>query len=331
VAGTLRPSTGSVVRNGRLTAILELGAGFHPDFTGRQNLYFGGALIGIDEARIRSIEADIIAFAELESAIDRPLKTYSSGMAVRLAFALVTAVEPDVLIIDEALAVGDQHFQRKCLERIEAFRENGCAILFCSHSLYHIRQLCDVALWLDQGRVRSHGPTENVVAAYETHIRQLNAAERGEPSAPDSRPAPAQVAAPAPGRAALVGVEVAGLGVGDPPLLETPDLSVTVTAQMPHGEQPSLAVMLERADKVCVTAVGTHADKVLPVDLGEGRWRATVTFPNLPLYSGEYVISAYLFDRGGTLVYEEWLACKRFMVVFPTLEVGLVRLPHSWS
>lgn len=330
IAGTLQATTGTVTRSGRLTAILELGAGFHPDFTGRQNLYFGGALIGIGEDQMRRIEHEVIAFSELAAAIDRPVKTYSSGMTVRLAFALVTAVEPDVLIIDEALAVGDQHFQRKCVERIDSFRKNGCTILFCSHSLYHVRQLCDVALWLDGGRSRGFGSTEAVLAAYETHVRNLNAAEPTATAA-ESPSATSVPVAPAAELARLISVEVAGLGEGAPPILETPELSVTVTAHVPHDEQPNLAVMLERADKVCITAVGTHADGVSPVSQGGGVWRSTVTFPALPLYSGEYVVSAFLFDGTGTLVYEQWLDCQRFMVVFPTLEVGLVRLPHSWS
>jgi lipopolysaccharide transport system ATP-binding protein len=253
-------------------------------------------------------------------------------MAVRLAFALVTAVEPETLVIDEALAVGDQHFQRKCQERIETFRKNGCTILFCSHSLYHVRQLCDVALWIDKGCVRSLGPTENVLAAYETHVRDLNAADRestgieqvATPAAPSAPTAPSVLAH-------LVSVEIAGLGEGNPPLLESKDLAVTVTACTAHGEQPHLAVMIERSDKVCVTAVGTHVDGVAPTRIDDGLWRATVTFPDLPVYSGEYVITAFLFDTTGTLVYEQWSDCARFMVIFPTLEIGVVRLPHRWS
>lgn len=329
VAGTFRPSEGTLSTRGRLTAILELGAGFHPEFTGRQNLYFGGALIGIDEKQMQSVEEAIINFSELADAIDRPLKTYSSGMAVRLAFALVTAIEPDILIIDEALAVGDQHFQRKCLERIEAFRSNGCTILFCSHSLYHVRQLCDVVLWVDGGRMRGLGPTENVLAAYETHVRNLNAADHDISSVDMATGTPQ--AADQPHRARLLAVDVDGLGEGAPPVLESRDLAIRVTAELPDGERPSLAVMLERADRVCITAVGTHADGVVPNHLGDGRWQATVMFPGLPLYSGEYVVSAYLFDASGTLVYEEWRDCRRFMVVYPTLEVGLVRLSHTWS
>jgi lipopolysaccharide transport system ATP-binding protein len=329
IAGTLRPTTGSVSRAGRLTAILELGAGFHPEFTGRQNLYFGGALIGIPETQMRLLEAEIIAFAELESAIDRPVKTYSSGMAMRLAFALITAVEPEVLIIDEALAVGDQHFQRKCAERIEAFRNHGCTILFCSHSLFHVRQLCDLALWLDQGRMRALGTTETVLAAYETHVRNLNAGVR-EDVAPIGEAARPPAAERTGDVRKLVSVEVAGLGEGTPPLLTSRDLSVTITAFAPGNERPNVAMMLERADKVCVTSAGTDGD-FKPVSIGDGLWRATVTFHDLQLYSGEYLVSAFLFNPTGMVVYEQWLDCQRFMVVRETLEIGLVRLPHTWS
>ena len=117
------------------------------------------------------LEKKILDFSELGEAIDRPVKTYSSGMTIRLAFALVTAVEPDLLIIDEALAVGDQNFQKKCIRRIDEFRQNGCTILFCSHSLYHIRHLCNVALWLDNGGVKAFGGTESVLSSYEVHVR----------------------------------------------------------------------------------------------------------------------------------------------------------------
>ena len=132
ITGTLQPTTGRVARSGRITAILELGAGFHPDFTGRENLYFGGSLIGIAREEMARLEPRVLAFAEIGEAIDRPVKTYSSGMVVRLAFALVTAVEPDLPVIDEALAGGDQNFQRQCVGRIAAVRRNGWPIPFLS-------------------------------------------------------------------------------------------------------------------------------------------------------------------------------------------------------
>lgn len=332
IAGTLQPSAGQLTRVGRVTAILELGAGFHPEFTGRENLYFGGSLIGFTQAQMAQLEPSIIEFSELGEAIDRPVKTYSSGMAVRLAFALVTAVEPDVLIVDEALAVGDQHFQKKCVERIEAFRSSGCTILFCSHSLYHVRQLCDVALWLDAGQQRACGPTERVLAAYESHVRAQDRKTEGAASASE-RNALAATQAPVLGaerRGAIVSVRVAGLGEGDAPLLPGPDLSVSIEARVAGDEQPQMGVMLEQAHGVGITVAATHVDRARPVRGADGVWRATVTFPDLPLHSGLYVLSAYLADSQALVMYDEWHHCQVFSWENPTLVPGLVQLPHHW-
>jgi lipopolysaccharide transport system ATP-binding protein len=337
IAGTLKPSDGTLTRIGRVTAILELGAGFHPEFTGRENLYFGGSLIGIGHAEMQGLQDSIIAFSELGDAMDRPVKTYSSGMVVRLAFALVTAVEPDVLIVDEALAVGDQHFQKKCVERIEAFRRNGCTILFCSHSLYHVRQLCDVALWLDAGAQRAFGATDRVLGAYETHVREQDKKEDAQTAAPPplAQGASAQQRQSTPlsaeRRGSLVALDVANLGTGEPPLLKGPDLRVTVTARLAEGETPHLAVMLEQSHGVGITVAATHADGGTPVRGADGLWRATVTFPTLTLHSGEYVLSAYMLDSQALVVYDEWHHCQLFLWEYPTLVPGLVHLPRQWS
>lgn len=337
IAGTMQPSTGRLERVGRVTAILELGAGFHPDFTGRDNLRFGGSLIGITAADMERLEEGIIEFAELGAAIDRPVKTYSSGMVVRLAFALVTAVEPEVLIIDEALAVGDQHFQKKCVERISRFRDNGCTILFCSHSQYHIRQLCNVALWLDGGCVKAMGSTDSVLSAYEAHTRAQDLAS-GNGSAPALASEGGLSAAPIPSphpppgtRGSIVAVTVADLNDDTPPLLQSADLTITVDVQLADGEQPQVMVMLEQSHGVGITTVATHVDKVRPVQLGEGRWRVAVTFPELPLHSGSYVVSAYLFDSKALVIYDEWYQYLHFRFENPTLTPGLVKLPHTWS
>ena len=334
IAGTMKPSSGSLAQSGRVTAILELGAGFHPEFSGRDNLFFAGSLIGIGQAQMQALQDSIIEFSELGEAVDRPVKTYSSGMVVRLAFALVTAVEPDVLIVDEALAVGDQHFQKKCVERIEAFRRNGCTILFCSHSLYHVRQLCDVALWLDGGKQQSWGPTERVLAAYESHVREQNQKDHlaDEPAqvGQRERAGPAAVLE-AERRGAIVTVDVDGLGAGAPPLLAGPDLKVTVTARLAEGEQPNIGVMLEQAHGVGITVAATHADGAAAVRGADGLWRATVTFPKLPLHSGEYVLSAYLADSQGLVIYDEWHHCTPFSWEYPSLVPGLVQLPRHWT
>lgn len=334
LAGTLQPTTGRLSRPQRITAILELGAGFHPEFTGRDNLYFAGSLIGIDAGEMSRLEAGVVAFSELGEAVDRPVKTYSSGMVVRLAFALVTAIEPDVLIIDEALAVGDQHFQKKCVERIEAFRRNGCTILFCSHSMYHVRRLCNMALWLGEGRVQALGETEAVLSAYEAHSQARDAANAGEaavPATPAPRtPAPTSPASPRQ-PASIVSVQVADLGAGDPALLQSQDLVVTVRAKVESGERPNIAVMLEQSRGTGITSVATHVDGFSPVKGPDGLWTATVSFPQLPLHTGEYVVSAYLFDAHGIVVYDEWFKYLHFKLISPSILPGLVRLRHEWS
>jgi lipopolysaccharide transport system ATP-binding protein len=338
MAGTMQPSTGRLQRVGRVTAILELGAGFHPDFSGRDNLVFAGSLIGISANEMAALQDSIIAFSELGDAIDRPVKTYSSGMVVRLAFALVTAVQPDLLIIDEALAVGDQHFQKKCVDRIASFRANGCTILFCSHSLYHIRQLCDVALWLDKGTVKAFGDTESVLASYGVHVRAQEAADAVEapaavPPTEDRDAAPATAPATPRGeeRAEIVAVDVANLDDQSPPVLRSADLHVTVTVRMHNDEVPAIAVMLEQSHGVGITSVATHVDGTTPTRIGPRQWRTSVTFPALPLHSSDYVVSAYLFDTQGLVVYEEWLRCTEFKWIAPSRLPGLVHLPHHWS
>lgn len=355
LAGTLQPSHGRIDRVGRVTAILELGAGFHPDFSGRDNLYFAGSLIGITHDEMARLEPEIIDFCELGEALDRPVKTYSSGMTVRLAFALVTAVQPDVLIVDEALAVGDQNFQKKCVERITAFRNNGCTILFCSHSPYHVRHLCDRALWLKGGRVEQFGNTEAVLAAYDVHTRAREAAADSgaagvpipsltESNAQESSAEIASVAQPSSdtsqpsardaSSACLLSVDVAHLAepVGDqPPVLQGQDLVVTIRARGRGKERPHIGFMIEQSKGVGITSLATHEDGAVPALLENGIWQSVLTFPDLPLHSGDYVISAFLFDETGLAVYDQWFQFLHFRFIFPKPLPGLVRLPHRWS
>jgi len=167
LVGTLQPSSGEIVINGQVAALLELGAGFHPEFTGRRNIYLNASLLGVPDDNIEELEQDIIAFSELDYFIDRPVKTYSSGMFVRLAFSIATMVRPDILVIDEALSVGDMAFQKKCVQRMNEFREQRKTMVFCSHSMFHIQELCDNAIWLDQGSMRESGDSDRVVGLYE--------------------------------------------------------------------------------------------------------------------------------------------------------------------
>lgn len=170
ITGTIQPTTGSVKMEGRIAALLELGMGFHPDFTGRQNAVMAGQLLGLQAAEIWLLMPAIEAFAEIGDYIDQPVRVYSSGMQVRLAFAVATAVRPDILIVDEALSVGDAYFQHKCFSRIRFFQDQGTTLLFVSHDLAAVRALCARAIWLEDGIIREVGETKFVLDAYATAL-----------------------------------------------------------------------------------------------------------------------------------------------------------------
>jgi lipopolysaccharide transport system ATP-binding protein len=189
IAGITSPTTGAVTRNGRLSALLELGMGFHPDFTGRQNLFMAGQLLGYDSDEIIGRMPEIESFADIGDYIDRPVRTYSSGMQVRLAFSLATASQPPILIIDEALSVGDAAFQRKCFRRIEAFLQAGTTLLFVSHDIETVKKLCRKAVYVRGGRMAAVGPAKTVCDQYERDLFGGGAEA--------ACPAPAQSAAPA--------------------------------------------------------------------------------------------------------------------------------------
>ena len=169
LVGTLQPTSGQIEIHGQVAALLELGAGFHRDFTGRKNIFLNASLMGVPDDDIEQLEQEIIEFSELGYFIDRPVRTYSSGMFVRLAFSIATMVRPDVLVIDEALSVGDMAFQRKCVQRMQEFRSRRKTMVFCSHSMFHVQELCDIAIWLDKGSIREIGASDKVVGHYEDY------------------------------------------------------------------------------------------------------------------------------------------------------------------
>ena len=164
--GTLRPTEGSVAVDGRVTALIELGAGFHPELTGRENVLINGIICGLSKREVRDRFDEIVAFAELADRIDEPLRTYSSGMMLRLGFAVATAIEPEVVLLDEVIAVGDAGFSRRCFTRMNEFKRKGCTIVIVSHDPSVARDWCDQVLWLDSGRRRMFGDPSQVVDAY---------------------------------------------------------------------------------------------------------------------------------------------------------------------
>jgi len=173
--GILAPTKGHAIIRGHLAPIIELGTGFEAELSGRENIHFNGALLGRSRAQMNERFDDIVEFSGLKNFIDSPIRTYSTGMVIRLAFAIATTVDADILLLDEVLAVGDERFRLKSSQRIDEFRKTGVTILFVSHDLEAVKQVCDEAIWLDQGKVRGFGPVEEVVTAYLTEVQQVTA------------------------------------------------------------------------------------------------------------------------------------------------------------
>src|SRR5712691_1048424 len=188
-----RASSGTLESRGSIASILELGTGFHPEFSGRDNAALNAAILGLSPSQVRKKLPAILDFSELGTFLDRPVKTYSSGMYMRLAFSVAVNVDPDILVIDEALAVGDGHFQKKCVDKIRQFQEEGRTILFCSHGLYHVSTICKRTLWLDHGSVMRYGPTLDVVNDYESFLLQRDRAHPASEGEPEHERPPSPV------------------------------------------------------------------------------------------------------------------------------------------
>ena len=336
IAGTSKASRGQVSCEGRITALLELGAGFHPEETGRENVYLMGALNGIPAAAMADYFEQIAAFAELsDEVLARPVKTYSSGMFMRLAFAAATAVDPDILIVDEALSVGDMYFQKKSLDRIMRFRDAGKTVLFCSHNMYQIRSLCQRAAWLHEGRVRSLGDTEQVVTAYESHEREKQAQYRQNDTAATGgmaglsnyRPLTASSSAPVRVRQ----VTLSGGQSDDIVYLETfQDVAVTVELEsVDPAALYHVGIAIVRNDKENIFGTSTHFEPdSKPL---QGSRDVVLQLPRLSLLSGEYWLSVYVLDDSGLQVYDMAELICPFTVYNPGRSFGFVQLPFQWQ
>src|SRR5262245_41957167 len=320
IAGIIQPTAGRVRSEGRIGSLLELGAGFHPDFTGRENVFLNGAIQGLRRAEIRRRFDEIVGFAELENAIDRPVRTYSSGMTMRLGFAIAAFLDADILLLDEVFAVGDEAFQRKCFGRIFRFKQDGGTIVFVSHDAQAVERLCERSVFLEGGRVAFDGPTREAVTRYRRALAdEADPAERGV-GLREWGSGEAAIAS-----AGLVGQEGADrlqFLSGEPF-----DLRVSVAAD---GVPPP-RLQLELRDDAG-TLVAGHA-----VDLRDLGWTSAngdhaVRFHigALPLADGRFHLRLGLTDEAGERVYH-WLDDALVFVVYPADDVrGVVRFEGTW-
>jgi lipopolysaccharide transport system ATP-binding protein len=326
LAGITPPNEGRFEVAGKVAAILELGSGFHPEFSGRDNAVLNAALLGLSEPEVQQALPRILEFSELGEFIDQPVKTYSTGMAMRLAFAIATQVEPEVLIIDEALSVGDGYFQKKCLDRLLELIRQGRTVLFCSHAMYYVTSLCKHAVWLRNGRVERFGPALEVVEAYE---RYLLAKESPRQDGEGVRAA-SRVAGEEPARlvAATLGPAEPGAGGGSYHCGAPLELDLRWEAR-DSTSSFHLGVGIDRCDGVQVCSFATHQDG-LPPFTGQRSYRVRLEIPELPILKGEFSVYVFLLDEAGLHVFDQRVLVGALHVESPDYRIGLVAVGHRW-
>jgi lipopolysaccharide transport system ATP-binding protein len=331
IGGILKPTNGTIAVSGRVSALIELGAGFHPEFTGRENVYVNGILLGLSRAEIRERFDDIVAFAGLDAFIDNPVKTYSSGMYMRLGFAIAVTVDPDILLIDEVLAVGDEAFQHKCVGKIQEFKARGKTILLVTHDLGSVTRLCDEAVWLAGGRLMAYGGTRQVVDQYLDHV----ASEEARALGAEHREAEAQAAAGTAQRWGTREVEITQVRIVDRAgaeryLYDTGEpctIHLAVRAARPV-EDPVFGIGVYRKDGICCYGTNTAIDGLhLGKLAGEGE--VAVELQRLDLVEGEYLLDVAVHARDGH-PYDYHSRIYAFAVRSRTRDVGIARLAHAW-
>jgi lipopolysaccharide transport system ATP-binding protein len=339
VTGIYKPTSGSIKVEGRISALLELGAGFHPDFSGRENILINGIILGMSRREIKARMDEIIEFSELGDFVDEPVRVYSSGMYARLAFSVATHVDPEILIIDEILSVGDAHFAHKSRAKMEEFHKRGKTILLVTHDLGTLEQNCDAAAWLDGGTLRAIGNPADVVAQYRQAVAEGEA--QGKPLLVSDRPSAIPLRQPSSGPPAEPGkrwgtfeMEVTNVRIegSQSGLVFNPGSPLSIRVDYRGAdtvEAPYIGIAFHRDDGQHVWSTNTAVEETGEIPLAPAG-TVTLTLPRLGLGEGSYRLDVVAFARGERVC--DWQrGLYGFTVKAPSGEIGLVRPVHSWS
>ena len=328
IGGIYRPSEGSITAQGRVAALIELGAGFHPDMTGRENIALNGSILGMPRKEISAVTEEIIEFSGLGDFINDPVKHYSSGMYVRLGFSVAVHMKPDVLLVDEVLAVGDEEFQRKCFDHLYALRRSGRTIIVVSHGLGQLEGLCDEIAWLERGVVQEHGTAVETIASY---LRRVNAEE----SARNPMVAAVRGEDDESVRAGDQSVHVTTATITDLDGTPLTHAETDTTFQIRLGIRaaeptlgPNVRVALQHDSGTLVSMLSNHR---WGVDFGtiQGDHTVSMAITGNPLLPGRYRVHVDVFDYTGTKLLDSWNDAVEFAVRSPRGEIGqgLIDLP----
>jgi ABC-type polysaccharide/polyol phosphate transport system ATPase subunit len=316
IAGIGKPTKGSVKVNGRVSALIELGAGFHPEISGRENVFINGMMLGLTKREIAARFDEIVTFAELEDFIDAPVKTYSSGMYMRLGFAVAINVDPDVLLVDEVLAVGDQSFTHKCIDKFAEFRRKGRTVLLVTHSLGMVTRFCDEALWIDHGQVRMQGEPQRVIDAYMFDVAAVEQAQvarlYGERRRADFESVQLLTREHVP---------LSELKSGEPLLVRA------LVRPLAAGARVTVGLDIFTTDGVRCYSTATDIDGVPPIVVrGEGI--IDCVFDRLDLIAGTYTLALSVRGVGDTS--SAYPHRYPFTVTSSATDTGVFRPPHAW-
>jgi ABC-2 type transport system ATP-binding protein len=325
LARILRPDRGTVAVAGKLSALLELGAGFHQELSGRDNIYLNGSILGLNKKELDARLDDIVTFAGLEKFIDTPVKNYSSGMYVRLGFSVAINVDPDVLLVDEVLSVGDENFQRRCAEKFTDMQREGKTIVVVSHALGSLRAMCDRLAWMQQGQLAGVGPTKDIIDEY---LGTVNVSRLPGHDGVSKRWGT--------GEAQITAIEVLGPnGKATDKVHTGDDITIRIRYEVPPGShitRPGIGFGIHRLDGVLITGVNSHEQGLIPDRISGAGW-FDYRITKLPLLTGTYDLSAALQDDRFTTTYDWWFEGLRFSVL-PAIvheSEGVLTTFGSWS
>lgn len=339
ICGTLTPTHGSIAVSGRIAALLELGAGFNPEFTGRENVVMSATIMGLSQSEITDHLEDIINFSGIRDFIDQPVKTYSSGMYVRLAFSVAINVNPDILVIDEALSVGDGAFAHQSFNRIMQMRDAGKTILFCSHSLFQVESLCARAIWINNGQIILDADSADVVTTYQAFLDKSILNPSLEATQAVKITSENNITAAESGRmqlnARLTSAKVLVNGINHRQtiiLSQTSHVSVHIVfASDPNLPCPNVAVTIHAMDGRMLTSAATWEDQFTLHRASDGSSQVCLEFKQLPLLKGEYMISAHLLCHRGLHIYDSANSFATLQIKQNGRLQGYFVIPHRWT
>ena len=322
LSGITQPNCGQIEVNGKIGALLELGSGFHPEYTGRENIYLAGAILGLSKKEIEEKIKEVILFSGLKEFIDRPIKLYSSGMYLRLGFSVALMINLDILITDEILSVGDESFQKKCIKKMENFLNDGKTVLFCSHNLFQVKNICKKGIWLHQGKIMASGQINHVVDEYLDFVKRKEEGEKNREEKVQAMFSSLYTVIKEARISNQENVETEEFRLGD-------TLNVEVIAETPSCEDsPSIGIAILCQDQYPVYGISTDMEGIEPIKIDKNLYKARCQFPSLQLIPGKYIIRIHTLDHPGLRIFDT--VEKKIWIKGETREEGLYRLPHRW-